>query len=113
MCRSYSCLLTLPSQYLIIIIRLLVLLFETSTVLFLVLPGVSGNKTGFYWVNIEYEGNEGAWDIGALGNCQYGTEYAFSLFFSSFRLRGIARGRDDGESRVDDYCLTDVRLLAR
>ncbi|OXG15742.1 hypothetical protein C349_04896 [Cryptococcus neoformans var. grubii Br795] len=64
----------MKNNYLIIIIRLLVLLFATSTVLFLVLPGVSGNKTGFYWVNIEYEGNEGAWDIGALGNCQYGTE---------------------------------------
>ncbi|AAW45283.2 hypothetical protein CNI04390 [Cryptococcus deneoformans JEC21] len=74
MSRSYSCLLTLPSRYLIVVVRLLVPFFAALTVLFLILPGVSGNKTGFYWVNIEYEGNEGTWEVGALGSCQYGTE---------------------------------------
>nr|KIR88507.1 hypothetical protein I308_01576 [Cryptococcus tetragattii IND107] len=82
MCPSYSRLSILPPRYLIIITRSLILLFAALTVLFLILPGVSGNKTGFYWVNIEYEGDEGAWEVGALGSCQYGTEYVFPFSFS-------------------------------
>lgn len=53
-------------------------------------------------------GTLGRWEIVNMG-----PSTRFLFFFSSFRLRGIVRGRDDGESRVDDYCLTDVRLLAR
>lgn len=78
-------------------LSVLLFLFATLTVLFLILPGVSGNRTGFYWVNIEYEGYEGAWKVGALGSCQYGTEYVFpfSLFLP---VRGIERRGDSDES---------------
>lgn len=116
MTRSYSCLLTLPSRYLIVVVRLLVPFFAALTVLFLILPGVSGNKTGFYWVNIEYEGNEGTWEVGALGSCQYGTEYAFPFSFFLPVEKGLLRGGRGWmmtKADVDDYCIVDVRLLAK
>ncbi|ADV24137.1 hypothetical protein I315_06074 [Cryptococcus gattii Ru294] len=111
MCPSYSGLSILPSRYLITIIRSLILLFAALTVLFLILPGVSGNKTGFYWVNIEYEGDEGTWEVGALGSCQYGTEYVFPFcfFLPGERLKG---GEIVTKVDLDDYCPVDALLLA-
>lgn len=110
MCPSYSRLSTLPSRYLIIIIHSLIPLFAALTVLFLILPAVSGNKTGFYWVNIEYEGDEGTWEVGALGNCQYGTEYVF-LF--SFFLPGERGLKVATKVDLDDYYPVDALLLSR
>lgn len=78
-------------------LSVLLFLFATLTVFFLILPGVSGNRTGFYWVNIEYEGYEGAWKVGALGSCQYGTEYVFPFSFF-LPVRGIERRGDSDES---------------
>jgi hypothetical protein len=52
------------------------------TTLFLLLEGVSGPTTGFWWIRVTYSGvsqdgesasaGSNSWDLGALGACQVG-----------------------------------------
>ncbi|WWC64406.1 uncharacterized protein I303_107016 [Kwoniella dejecticola CBS 10117] len=83
-----------PPSWFIVLTKIAVPFLAVLTILFLLLPGVSGPQTGFYWLRVEYRNRDqnntsvggtksdpsgfrdtgDVWDLGGLGVCKVGEE---------------------------------------
>ncbi|WVQ72969.1 hypothetical protein IAR50_002531 [Cryptococcus sp. DSM 104548] len=74
---------SLPHPYTLRIIHLLPPFFAVLTTLFLILSGVTGTRVGYYFVKVEYWGENDSsgeqedgevWELGGLGSCKVGQD---------------------------------------
>nr|XP_019010157.1 uncharacterized protein I206_04625 [Kwoniella pini CBS 10737]OCF48938.1 hypothetical protein I206_04625 [Kwoniella pini CBS 10737] len=91
-----------PPRHFVILNRIAVPLLAILTILFLLLPGISGPQTGFYWLDVKYKnqnnittfdnpsrgnsfGNAGEiWQLGGLGACKLGERCQSDQEFPAF-----------------------------
>ncbi|WRT70366.1 uncharacterized protein IL334_007364 [Kwoniella shivajii] len=62
----------LPSHQVQALVRIAGPFLAALTMVFLILPGVSGPQTGYFWLRVKYHSQGGSWDLGGLGVCKVG-----------------------------------------